>query len=128
MSISKNQDPLEDADYAIYGFRDPEQFVYKSDKGLNEQLIRTISAMKDEPKWLLNLRLKAFKIFKKKAMPTWGGDLSKIDFDNIIYYGKSTENKANSWDDVPVTIKNTFNKLGIPEAEQKYFGGVGGAV
>lgn len=125
MSKPEIKDPLADSNYEKYGFRDPENFVYKSEKGLNEELVRTISSMKDEPEWLLNMRLKSLKIFFKKPMPTWGGDLSRIDFDNIIYYGKPTENKADSWDDVPETIRNTFEKLGIPEAEREYFGGVG---
>ncbi|MHA2363453.1 MAG: Fe-S cluster assembly protein SufB [Candidatus Hodarchaeales archaeon] len=120
-----SKDPLADSDYAKYGFKDPEEFVFKSEKGLNEKLIKLISSMKDEPEWLEKMRLKAYNLYLKKALPTWGGDLSKINFDEIHFYGKPTENKADSWDDVPDTIKNTFDKLGIPEAEQKYFGGVG---
>lgn len=121
----KINDPLKDNDYAKYGFHDPEEYLYRAPKGLNEKLIREISGMKEEPEWVLNFRLKAFKIFLKKPMPAWGGDLSGIDFDEITYYAKSSEGTVKSWDEVPETIKNTFEKLGIPEAEQKYFGGVG---
>jgi Fe-S cluster assembly protein SufB len=121
----KISDPLQDTDYSRYGFHDEEKFVFRAPKGLNEKLIREISDMKEEPEWLLNFRLKSFKLFLKKPMPTWGGDLSLIDFDEITYYAKPSEGKVESWDDVPETIKNTFEKLGIPEAERKYFGGVG---
>jgi Fe-S cluster assembly protein SufB len=118
-------DPLSDADYSKYGFSDPEAFLFKAPKGLTENLIREISAMKDEPEWLLDFRLKSFKLFLEKPMPSWGGNLAEIDFDEITYYGKPSEKSETSWDDVPETIKNTFDKLGIPEAEKKYFGGVG---
>ena len=108
-----------------YGFSDPDTFVFKSQKGLNEEVVRQISQMKGEPEWMLEFRLKALAHFQKRVMPTWGGDLSKLDLDNIYYYVKPSEAEAKSWDDVPDTIKNTFDRLGIPEAEQKFLAGVG---
>jgi len=108
-----------------FGFKDPETYVFKSRKGLDREIIEKISAMKGEPKWMLEFRLMAFEHFQKRPMPTWGGDLSKLDLDNIYYYVKPAEAESKSWDDVPETIKNTFEKLGIPEAEQKFLAGVG---
>lgn len=108
-----------------FGFSDPETFVYKSQKGLDEMVVRQISAMKNEPEWMLEFRLKALKHYQQRPMPTWGADLGDLDLDDIYYYVKPTESEGRTWDDVPETIKNTFNKLGIPEAEQKYLSGVG---
>ena len=118
-------DPLADLDYSKYGFSDPENYVFRTEVGLTEKTIKEISAIKNEPDWMLENRLKAFKIFLSKPMPSWGGDLSKVRFEDITYYAKPSENKATSWDDVPENIKKTFDRLGIPEAERKYFGGVG---
>ena len=108
-----------------FGFKDPETYVFKSRMGLDREIVEQISAMKGEPEWMLDFRLKAFEHFQKRPMPTWGGDLSKLDLDNIYYYVKPAEDESKSWDDVPETIKNTFEKLGIPEAEQKFLAGVG---
>ncbi|HOR18227.1 MAG TPA: Fe-S cluster assembly protein SufB [Brevefilum sp.] len=108
-----------------YGFSDPETYVFKSRKGLDEEVVRQISAMKEEPEWMLEFRLSAFRHFKQRPIPTWGADLSDLNLDDIYYYVKPTEDQSRSWDDVPETIKNTFDKLGIPEAEQKYLSGVG---
>lgn len=108
-----------------YGFRDPDTYVFKSKKGLDREIVEQISHMKGEPQWMLDFRLKAFEHYRQRPMPTWGGDLSKLDLDNIYYYVKPTEQESQSWDDVPETIKNTFDKLGIPEAEQKFLAGVG---
>lgn len=108
-----------------YGFRDPDTYVFKSRKGLDREIVEQISNMKGEPQWMLDFRLKAFEHYQQRPIPTWGGDLSKLDLDNIYYYVKPTEQESQSWDDVPETIKNTFDKLGIPEAEQKFLAGVG---
>ena len=108
-----------------YGFSDPETFVFKSRKGLDETVVRQISAMKREPDWMLEFRLKALRHFQSRPIPTWGADLSELDLDDIYYYVKPTEDEGRTWDDVPETIKNTFDKLGIPEAEQKFLSGVG---
>ena len=108
-----------------WGFKDPETFVFRSPKGLNREIVEQISNMKGEPQWMLDFRLKALEHFRNRPMPTWGGDISKLDLDNIYYYVKPTDQEGKSWDDVPDTIKDTFNKLGIPEAEQKFLAGVG---
>ncbi len=112
-------------DYATkYGFADAEDYVFKAEKGLNEEIIRAMSKMKDEPEWMLEYRLKAFEHFKERPMPDWGADLSGIDFNNIYYYIKPSDRQEDDWEDVPGYIKDTFNKLGIPEAEQKFLSGV----
>jgi Fe-S cluster assembly protein SufB len=108
-----------------YGFHDTEQHVFKSRKGLNREIVAEISAHKDEPQWMLDYRLKALELFEKKPLPTWGGDVSHIDFQDIFYYVKPTSEEAKSWEDVPADMKRTFDKLGIPEAEQKFLSGVG---
>ena len=113
-----------DTDYK-YGFKDPERFSFKTEKGLNEKIIKQISEIKNEPKWMFNIRLKAYKHFIERKMPEWGADLSKINFDNIYYYGKPEGEQAKDWNDVPKDIKNTFDRLGIPEAEKKFLAGVG---
>jgi len=115
-----------DMDYSKYDFKDStELYVHLSKKGLSKDTVIAISKMKDEPQWMLDFRLRAYETFMKKPMPTWGGDLSKIDFQNIYYYAKATEKTEKSWDDVPEDVKNTFDKLGIPEAEKKFLAGVG---
>ena len=108
-----------------YGFSDPETYVFKSRKGLDREVVEQISAMKGEPQWMLEFRLKALEHFQKRPMPTWGGDLSRLNLEEIYYYVKPTEEESRTWDDVPETIKNTFDKLGIPEAERKFLAGVG---
>ncbi len=108
-----------------YGFHDEERAMFKTPKGLSEDVVRQISARKNEPAWMLDLRLKGLQAFLDKPMPAWGGDLSTIDFDNITYYFSSNEKTEHTWDKVPADIKRTFEKLGIPEAEQKFLGGVG---
>jgi len=108
-----------------YGFRDPDELVFKSRKGLDREVVEQISHMKGEPEWMLDFRLKGFKHFNKRPMPTWGGDLTKLDLDEIYFYAKPADEEGKSWDDVPDTIKETFDRLGIPEAEQKFLSGVG---
>jgi Fe-S cluster assembly protein SufB len=108
-----------------YGFRDPETYVFKTRKGIDREIVEQISDMKGEPQWMLEFRLKALDHFLKRPMPTWGGDISQLNFDEIYFYTKPTDKEGRSWDEVPETIKNTFNRLGIPEAEQKFLSGVG---
>jgi Fe-S cluster assembly protein SufB len=108
-----------------YGFKDPEVHVFKSKKGLDEEIVRQISEMKDEPEWMLEFRLKALEHFRARPVPTWGPDLSVLDMEDLYYYVKPTDQEGKSWDDIPVSIKDTFEKLGIPEAEQKFLAGVG---
>ena len=102
-----------------YGWHDANDAGATARRGLNEEVVRNISALKDEPEWMLDLRLKGLRLFEKKPMPTWGSDLSGIDFDNIKYFVRSTEKQATSWDELPDDIKNTYDKLGIPEAEKQ---------
>ena len=108
-----------------YGFHDPEaEYAFKSQKGLNADIVRQISKMKNEPAWMTDYRLKAYEIFLSKPMPDWGADLSGIDFDDIYYFVRASDKTGRDWNDVPEDIKNTFDRLGIPEAEQKYLQGV----
>jgi Fe-S cluster assembly protein SufB len=108
-----------------YGFSDPDISVYNTGKGLSREVVELISKMKGEPQWMLDFRLKAYEHYLQRPMPTWGGDISKLDLENIYYYVKPTDEEGQSWDDVPDSIKDTFDKLGIPEAEQKFLAGVG---
>lgn len=118
-----NKSDFQSSEYK-YGFSDKRESVYQTKRGINEDIIKEISAYKQEPEWMLNYRLRAFKIFLEKPMPQWGADLNHIDFNNIIYYVKPTEKVEKSWEDVPEDIKETFDKLGIPEAEAKFLSGV----
>ncbi len=106
------------------GWSDEEDYVFKPKKGLNTDIVQEMSWMKSEPDWMRNFRMKSLSRFEKRPMPTWGGDMSGIDFDNIYYYIKPTESLADDWDAVPDSIKDTYEKLGIPEAERKYLAGV----
>jgi len=108
-----------------YGFHDEENYFFKSARGLSPELVASISEHKNEPEWMRKFRLKSLEYFRARPLPEWGGDLSQIDFENIFYYIKPTENQANSWEDLPAEIKDTWDKLGIPEAEKKYLAGVG---
>ncbi|MBI3318526.1 MAG: Fe-S cluster assembly protein SufB [Candidatus Omnitrophica bacterium] len=109
-----------------YGFHSPEEYVFKSEKGLSKRTVEEISGMKEEPDWMRQLRLRALEAFLKKPLPAWAdlSLLSQIDFDNIYYYLKPTEKQGKTWEDVPEDIKKTFDKLGIPEAERKFLAGV----
>src|SRR5258708_1653030 len=114
------------SDYAIkYGFHVPEDYFFKSGRGLSHELVDAISSHKDEPAWMRKLRHKARDYYTARPLPTWGGNVAEIDFDNIYYYIKPTEKQANTWEDLPADIKDTWDKLGIPEAEKKYLAGVG---
>jgi Fe-S cluster assembly protein SufB len=108
-----------------YGFHDPENYVFKSKRGLTPEIVAEISAHKAEPEWMREFRLKSLEYFRARPLPEWGGNLAEIDFDNIFYYIKPTEKQAKSWDDLPPDIKDTWDRLGIPEAEKKYLAGVG---
>jgi len=124
MSTAPNLD-LRDGYAEKYGFHDDEQHVFKSRKGLDKEIVAQISELKGEPAWMRDYRLKALDIFFKKPMPNWGADLSHINFQDIYYYVKPTETESKTWEDVPADMKRTFDKLGIPEAEQKFLSGVG---
>jgi len=107
-----------------YGFRDPEKYVFRTKKGLSREVIEEISWIKMEPEWMRRFRLEAYEVFVSKPMPSWGPDLSELDFNDLYYYIKPVERKGNSWEDLPSYIRNTFEKLGIPEAERKYLAGI----
>lgn len=108
-----------------YGFHDPEHSFFKPAKGLTREVVIAISHEKGENDWMLDLRLRALEIFRKKPLPSWGADLSKIDFDDIYYYVKPAESSTKNWDEVDPDQKRTFDRLGIPESEQKFLAGVG---
>ena len=107
-----------------YGFKDKDVSILKTGIGLNEDIIRQISKLKNEPDWMLEYRLKSYKAFLKLPLPSFGPDLSSLDYDTYTYFTRLTNKETQSWDEVPETVKNTFDKLGIPEAEQKYLAGV----
>ncbi|MCS6774173.1 MAG: Fe-S cluster assembly protein SufB [Thermoflexales bacterium] len=126
MAEGKSQVSVNEEYIQKYGFAEPENYVFKSRKGLDEEIIKEISWMKGEPEWMTKFRLAAFEVFKRKPMPNWGGEaLQEIDFDDIYYYIKPTDKQATSWDELPKEIKDTYDRLGIPEAEKKYLAGVG---
>ncbi len=109
-----------------FGFNDPETgYVYKAPKGLSRQLVEDISDYKDEPQWMREFRLKALDHFLERPIPQWGANLNQIDFDDIHYFVRASEKNSRDWSEVPEDIKNTFDRLGIPEAEQKFLSGVG---
>lgn len=102
-----------------YGWHDSDSAGATAQRGLSEEVVRNISHLKNEPEWMLKRRLRALSLFEKKPLPTWGADLSEIDFDNIKYFVRSTEGQAKSWEDLPEDIKATYDRLGIPEAEKE---------
>jgi len=106
------------------GFHVPENYTFKSAKGLTRKIVEQISEMKGEPSWMRNFRLKSLDLFEKRPMPTWGADLSGINFDDIYYYIKPVQEQGKTWDDIPAEIKDTFDRLGIPQAERQYLAGV----
>ncbi len=108
-----------------YGFKDPEQSVFKTRRGLDAKVVAQISEMKQEPQWMRDFRLKALEIYQSKPVPTWGPDLSGLREDDIYFFVKPADKEAKSWEDVPENIKRTFDRLGIPEAEQKFLAGAG---
>jgi len=107
------------------GFKDPVNLVFKTEKGLNEDVVRQISHWKNEPDWMLKFRLRALEQFKRHHYPSWGPDLSDLDLEDLYYYARPSEEMERSWEDVPDDIKNTFDRLGVPEAERKFLAGVG---
>ena len=123
--MSTKKQTIEKTDYE-WGFHDEEEALFKAHKGLTPEIVKTISKMKNEPQWMLDLRLSSLELFLEKENPSWGSDLLEtIDFDNIHYYVRATDKDEKDWDDVPEYIRDTFDKLGIPEAEKKYLAGVG---
>src|SRR5689334_17160355 len=115
------------ADYVEkFGFHDPESgYAYKAPKGLTREIVESISEYKDEPQWMRDFRIKAYEHFESRPTPQWGGNLNQIDFDDIHYFVRASEKNSRDWSEVPEDIKNTFDRLGIPEAERKFLAGVG---
>jgi len=126
MSSPKPQVAINDEYEKLYGFHVPERYVFKAKPGLSEEGVKEISGMKEEPAWMMERRLRAYYAFQQKPMPTWANTelLNSIRFDDIYYYLKPTEKKGETWEDVPAEIKETFDRLGIPEAERKFLAGV----
>ena len=120
-------DYIQDLDRSVFDEANQQSYATKAQKGLSEELVRRISKEKNEPKWMLELRLKALKMFREMELPNWGVDLSDLDFDDLIYYASPEEMKgyATRWEDVPADVKRTFERLGIPEAERKVLAGAG---
>ncbi|MCX7835924.1 MAG: Fe-S cluster assembly protein SufB [bacterium] len=126
MSETHDRELLEGLDTYKYGFYDTAEPVFKTEKGLNEDVVRMISAKKNEPQWMLEFRLNAYREFISKPMPNWGSPLlQEVNFDDIYYYIKPTDRQGDTWEDVPSYIKETFDKLGIPEAEKTMLAGIG---
>ena len=124
MTENKNQEIFRTQDEYTAGFADEDTSVFNTGRGISREVVETISRIKGEPDWVLEYRLKAFEAFEKMAVQDWGPDLSDLNFDDYIYYIRPADRKSSSWEDVPETIKNTFNKLGIPESEKKFLAGV----
>ncbi len=122
---SQTQAPTPDIGDYKYGFAYPDKSIFKTKRGINAEVVRAISEHKNEPAWMREFRLQALEAFQRKQMLTWGADLSDLDFENIYYYAKPTEKSSRNWDDLPEEIKETYDRLGIPEAEQKFLAGVG---
>ncbi len=125
MATDQDIKQLEGLDDYKYGFIDPDEAVFRSKKGLDREVVEQISSMKGEPKWMLEYRLKALEHYQARPMPEWGADLSEFNLANIYNYVRPAEAEGRSWEDVPDTIKKTFDRLGIPQAEQKFLAGVG---
>jgi Fe-S cluster assembly protein SufB len=119
-----SQTVLQEQDGYSPGFHVREQYAFKSERGLSRKIVEQISEMKGEPEWMRKFRLKSLSLFEQRPLPTWGADLSGIDFDTIYYYIKPVAQQGKTWDDIPSEIKETFDRLGIPQAEQKYLAGV----
>ena len=120
--MKKNENVFQDV--MKTGFKNEDVSILKTKVGLDEEVIKQISSYKNEPEWMLNYRLKAYRAFKSMPLPKFGPDLSHLDFDSFVYFIRPSQKEETNWEDVPETIKNTFQKLGIPEAEQKYLAGV----
>ena len=124
MNMNDNKDILKSQDDYKYDFKDEDVTIFNTGKGLSEEVIREISKAKNEPEWMLEIRLKAYQKFLELPLPKWGPDLSNIDFNDFVYYKKPSAKVEKDWNNVPETIKNTFEKLKIPESEQKFLAGV----
>src|SRR5438874_4928457 len=124
MAITQEEHLRELSEGYRFGWSDPAHYVFEPKKGLSEEVVQEISFMKSEPEWMRKFRLKSLKHFRSRPMPWWGADLSDIDFDDIYYFIRSTEKQAKTWEELPEDIRGTWDKLGIPEAEKRFLGGV----
>src|SRR5918996_1569794 len=125
MAVSETEVVAEIGNEYRYGFHDPENYFFKSQKGLSPEVVEAISAHKNEPEWMRKFRLKSLEYFRARPLPQWGGNLNEIDFEDIYYYIRPTEKQAPSWEGLPPDITQTWDRLGIPEAERKFLAGVG---
>ena len=125
MEDKRKKTQIDDVDRGVYDIKNADEAAYKTDAGLTEEIIRDISREKNEPAWMTEFRLKSLAIYNSKPVPTWGADLSELDMDNIVTYVRPKTDMKASWEDVPDEIKNTFDRLGIPEAEKESLAGVG---
>ena len=127
MVVAQTAPEVTPLDYTRYDFKNPETYKVRTPKGINRGIVEQISALKQEPAWMLEYRLRAYDHFIERPMPDWGPSLDDIDFDSYTYYADplGSDTPKRSWDDLPADIKNTFERLGIPKAEREYFGGVG---
>ena len=121
----EQQTHLEELGDYKFGFRNEENYAFKSRRGLDREIVEEISWMKSEPQWMRDFRLRSLRTFERKPLPTWGANLGEVDFQNMFYYIKPMEKQGRTWEEVPEDIKNTFDRLGIPEAERKFLAGVG---
>ena len=124
MALNKHKSKSKNNNEYEFGFNTDVDYIYKSKRGLSKEIIEEISRIKNEPLWMRDFRLESYEIFKSKKMPTWGADLSDINFDDFFYFVRSSEKNTKSWDDVPQSVKDTFDKLGIPEAERSFLAGI----
>ena len=122
--ITKGTGKNLDLDDYKYGFAMPERSVHRTKTGISPEVVREISAIKKESAWMRDFRLRSYELFKQKPMPSWGANLMPIDFDAITYYLRATDKQANSWEDLPQEIKDTYDRIGVPEAEKKFLAGV----
>ncbi|MGI8967844.1 MAG: Fe-S cluster assembly protein SufB [Chloroflexota bacterium] len=119
------QTQLNELDQYKFGFSSPENYAFKSRRGIDREIVEEISYMKNEPQWMRDFRLRSLRTFEKRPLPQWGGNLNDLDFQNMYYYIKPVTEQGRTWDDIPADIKNTFDRLGIPQAERKFLAGVG---
>lgn len=123
--MRRDKTHVDDIQRDIYDIRDADNSAYKISQGLNEEIVREISALQEEPKWMLDLRLKSFEVFNELKMPSWGPSLSELNMDDIVTYVRPHAQKTDDWNTLPDEIRNTFDRLGIPKAEQESLSGVG---
>lgn len=123
--MAKQKTFIEDIERTLYDIRNEDRALYKSQAGLTEEIVRDISAKKRDPEWMLEFRLKSLEVYNQISLPAWGPDLSELDMDNIVTYVQPDAKMVGNWEEVPEDIKDTFDRLGIPEAEDLFGRGRG---